>query len=87
MPTVHRQGNQATNKYGPLPVAHKFIGRLCPGCEKQIAIGDFITYIPIGPGNDVEKQRLCRQHQVYEAVCVVVHWTCATGEVDRVKAQ
>jgi hypothetical protein len=37
--------------------------------------------VAIGPGDNEEAQRLCREGSFYDAVNIPVHWACATGEV------
>lgn len=68
-------------KFGPRPKDHPSVGLKCPGCGELFKEGDYITLIPIGPGNDPEEQEKAREGKHYIAVAVEVHWSCATGEV------
>ena len=83
--TIHTIRHNATRKYGPLPKDHKHVGQECAACEEEIDLGDFTALIPLGPGQDNETRRLARTGQTYEAVCALVHWQCATGEVNHLE--
>lgn len=52
----------------------------CPACGKGFWSGQAITLLPIGPGENLEAQRLCREGLAYNAACIPAHWWCVTGE-------
>jgi hypothetical protein len=72
-------------KFAPLSVDHPLVndatGTNCPGCNQRFRAMDVITRVAIGPGDNEEARRLCREGSFYEAVGIPVHWACATGEV------
>jgi hypothetical protein len=53
----------------------------CAACKKQFRVGDETTLVTLGPGDDPEQQERARAGRPYDAVAVVVHWSCATGIV------
>jgi len=67
-------------RYDPLPYGHPTIGEICPACRRAFAVGDEVTLIVVGPGDDEEAQERAREGRPYNAVCVPVHWACATGD-------
>ncbi len=71
-------------KMGPLIEFHPLIKNndKCPACNIPFRFNDYVTIIPLGPGNDPEAQRQAREGHPYNAVGSVVHWSCATGEID-----
>jgi len=73
------------NKYAPLIPTHPAIrnGETCPACKKTFQVGDTTTLITLGPGDNPISQENARKGNAYNAVCVLVHWACATGEVEK----
>jgi hypothetical protein len=69
-------------RYAPLAEGHPTIGEICPACRRALAVGDVVTLIAIGPGDDAEEQERAREGGVYTAVAVPAHWRCATGKAD-----
>lgn len=73
-------------KFGPLPGDHPLLDPSspgqhdCPACHRRFREGDETTIVPLGPGDDPDEQRRAREGRPYNAVAVVVHWACATGE-------
>lgn len=67
-------------RFGPKPATHPSVGQRCPACEQPLAVGDYTTLIPIGPGDREENRRKAREGRAYNAVAIEVHWACATGE-------
>lgn len=67
-------------KFEPLPEGHPAIEIKCPGCQQKFQVGDVTTLIALGPGDDPEEQKKCREGKAYNAVAVIIHWSCATGE-------
>lgn len=65
---------------GPLELDHPSVGELCPGCRTVIKPGDYVALVPIGSGDDEDSRRACREGRVYNAVAVVAHYSCATGQ-------
>ena len=53
--------------------------KTCPGCLLPLAVGDYTTLIPIGPGDDEEARERCREGRWYNAVSIEAHFGCATG--------
>lgn len=70
-------------KFGPKTPDHPTVGKECPACNRQFEAGDYTTIIALGPGDDEEAQERARAGRPYNAVAVEVHWSCATGEVNR----
>ena len=73
--------NPKMRKFGPKKSDDRAIGWPCPACDEDFAVGDFTTLISLGPGDDPEAQKRCRDGRPYNAVAKEVHWACATGEV------
>lgn len=73
-------GTLAQGPKGQIPAGHPAIGQTCPACHRPIKPGDATTLIVLGPGPDPDDQLRARNGLVYNAVAVLVHWPCATGE-------
>ena len=69
-------------RMGPLSGDHPCVGEECPACKKSFAAGEYVTLVPLGPGDDPEDQERARVGRVYNAVAVPVHWACATGKTE-----
>jgi hypothetical protein len=67
-------------RFGPMTADHPGVGMKCPACFVPIEAGDFVTLIPLGPGDDPKQQEKAREGRAYNAVTALVHWTCATGQ-------
>ena len=68
---------------GPLAADHPMLrGDFCKACDAFFKEGDFVTLVPLGPGDDEENRRKARENRPYNAVAAVVHWACATGEIE-----
>lgn len=67
-------------KCGPKKASHPSIGELCPVCQKPFQEGDYTTFVPMGPGDDPENQRACREGRGYNAIALEAHYACITGE-------
>jgi hypothetical protein len=52
---------------------------VCPACLKEFKQGDYFTLIALGPGPCKVAQENCREGREYSAMCLPVHWPCATG--------
>jgi len=65
-------------KIGPLS---RTLPKVCPACDEPIKKGDYAALIPLGPGDDEDDRKRCREGLAYDVVCVAVHWACHTGEV------
>lgn len=65
--------------YVPLTADHPIIrdGEVCPGCKKPFQVGDIVTLIVIGPGDNEKKRELVRAGQSYAAVAIPAHAECA----------
>lgn len=68
------------NKFGPKKAGHPSIGEKCPACGIMFKEGDYTALIAIGPGDDKEAQRKCREGESFNAIALEVHYACATGE-------
>lgn len=66
-------------KMGPLKGDHPSIGQPCPACWHPFKPGDYVTLVAIGPGDDKEARRACREGRVYNALAVSAHYACVTG--------
>ena len=66
-------------KFGPKSKDHSTIGNPCPACNAPFKEGDYTTLISLGPSDDPEQQKKCREGRAFNAVAVEVHWSCATG--------
>ena len=68
-------------KMGPLKKDHPVLKKECSACHKLFNEGDFVTLIPLGPGDDPESQEKAQQGKSYHAeVAAIVHFSCAGGE-------
>ena len=65
--------------WGPMQPGSSDIGEVCCACKKPFKEGDWTTLVPVGPGDDMEEQDQFKEGRSYNAVCVLVHYTCATG--------
>lgn len=55
------------------------VGTPCAACGLKFAVGEWVTPVPLGPGNDPEEMAKCVSGAPYNAVSIPVHWSCATG--------
>ena len=69
-----------SRKFGPLAQEH-LPNKPCPACDEPFQTGDYTTLVPLGPGKSEEGRQRCREGRPYNAVAVMVHYACATGEV------
>ena len=67
-------------RFGPRPPDDRPNRPPCPACHKPFTAGDYTTIIALGPGDDPKERRKAREGRAYNAVGIVVHWACATGE-------
>jgi hypothetical protein len=67
---------------GPLNAEHPLVrtSQPCAACTVPFQEGELVTLIPLGPGDDPEDRRKCREGKAYNSTAAVVHWACATGE-------
>lgn len=73
----------ALRRFGPLIADHSAIGEECLLCEKTFQAGDATTLVPLGPGyDDQEEREKCASGRYYNAIAILVHWSCATGLSD-----
>ena len=66
-------------KMGPLKAGHPGVGRICPGCKEPILVGEYVTLLAVGPGDDPEQRRKARAGRPYNAVAIIAHYECVTG--------
>ena len=69
-------------KSSPLTSEAQIVGRPCAACNKAFAIGDVLTLVPLGPGDNPEARIAARAGRAYTGVAAMLHWACATGETD-----
>jgi len=69
-------------RFGPKREEDCDIENVCPACAKPFKPGDYTTLIALGPGDDPEAQKRCREGRPYNAIAKEVHWACATGKTD-----
>lgn len=72
----------AAGRIGPQLVDDRAVGLPCPGCGEDLARGDFVAQIVLGPGKDPEAREAARNGRPYQAVVDELHWACATGQED-----
>ncbi len=65
-------------RFGPRPANAP--DDICKACNIAFKEGDYTTLVALGPGADDQAQEAARDGRFYNAVCVQVHWTCATGQ-------
>lgn len=68
-------------RFGPMSSDASLIGEVCKACQKPFKEGDYTTLVAIGPGDDPEEQAKARDGRYYNAVALVAHWSCVTGEL------
>lgn len=64
-------------RVGPKKANHPSVGEKCPACGSRFVVGDFTCLIPLGPGDNAERQAKRDAGKPYAAVAVEVHWDCA----------
>lgn len=52
----------------------------CAACRRRLMVGEIVTLVAIGPGDDVEHRRRAQAGESYHAVALPAHWSCVTGE-------
>ena len=70
-------------KFGPRPKGALELD--CAACRKKFKPGDYTTLIALGPGDDPEGQKRCREGRPYNAIAIEVHYSCATGITEEQK--
>jgi hypothetical protein len=65
---------------GPKTVDERAIGQKCPACGVELADGDQVAVLALGPGANKASRAKARARKPYEAVVAEMHWACATGE-------
>lgn len=68
-----------SRKFGPLGAA-SLPSKPCPACDEPFQEGQYVTLVPLGPGSSEEGRQRAREGRPYNAVAVMVHWACATGD-------
>ena len=69
-------------RFGPKMKTHQTVGKICRACGQPFKEGDYTTLIVLGPGNDEEEMKKCRERRPYNGVAIEVHYSCATGIAD-----
>ena len=69
-------------KSSPLTSEAPIVGQPCAACNKAFVVGDVLTLVPLGPGDNPEARIAARAGRAYNGVAATVHWACATGETD-----
>lgn len=65
---------------GPTRVNPAAVGLRCPACQVELADGDLVAALPLGPGANPAARAACRSGGPYEAVVIELHWACRTGD-------
>lgn len=81
--TYLRTGGSAPfepRQFEPLDSEHPLVGDGCPGCDQPFAVGDVVTLLPLGPGDDEDARERAAAGRIYNAVAIPLHWACATGK-------
>lgn len=58
---------------------HFLIGQNCYACSEPFDSKKSICLIPLGPEADKEAREAAKEGQIYNAVCIPLHYACATG--------
>lgn len=69
-------------RMGPLKENHPLVKDQCHACQRPFEVGQYVTLVPLGPGENAEARRKAREGKHFNAIAVPVHWACATGEED-----
>jgi hypothetical protein len=69
----------ALRRFDSLTTDHSAVGQSCPLCPETFKAGDATTLVALGPGDDPEEREKCAAGGHYNAVAILVHWSCATG--------
>lgn len=75
-------GTNSIYKFGPRGDGDEAPENPCAACGLEFVVGDYSALVPLGPGASKEGRENARTGQPYIAVCVMVHWACATGEIE-----
>ena len=51
----------------------------CVACDGKISLGEYVVYMPLGPGLNQDKRKAARAGKWYAAEAVEIHYSCATG--------
>ena len=70
-----------SRKFGPLTAETlEHTTSPCPACHEPFVVGDYTTLVAIGPGKSEEARERCRDGRAYNAIAVMAHYGCVTGE-------
>lgn len=61
---------------------HPSVGGKCAACHAEFVVGDSVTLVSLGPGDDPEERKRARENKAYNARALLCHWACVTGEED-----
>lgn len=79
---VQKLEEEPPRKMGPLKADHPLVTdhTACLACHEEFAEGDYVSLLPLGPGNDPENRRKAREGRPYTAAAIPLHWACMTGQ-------
>jgi hypothetical protein len=55
------------------------IRRCCPCCEQRFLPGDYVVYVPLGPGDDPIQRKKAHNGDPFVSFVMVLHLPCANG--------
>jgi hypothetical protein len=64
----------------PQPVSESEVGQPCAACGSDLAAGDMVAPVVLGPGGDPAARSNARSGQPFNAAVIEIHWACATGD-------
>jgi hypothetical protein len=79
--------SRVPQKRGPLLPMEIVDSAQCPSCRQKFKVGEIVTDVVLGPGNDLVQQAKCRKGESYVGQTIQVHWSCYTGEPDVPEAE
>ena len=65
---------------GPKAVDRRAIGQPCPACAVELAAGDTVAVLILGPGRNAEARASARTGRPFQGVAAELHWACVTGD-------
>ena len=64
----------------PTPVTPSEVGEPCLACNTDLAVGDLVAVVVLGPGADPQARVLAATGQPYNPKVIELHWACRTGD-------
>lgn len=80
----HRLGDTPNDlrKFAPLNDGHPALGGHCQACGRRFCFGDITALVALGPGDDDEERDKAKAGCWFNAVAILLHWSCASGRRD-----